>query len=141
MDILQGIYRAVDMLEKGIPEVHNAYGRVVTREGNMKAKELLEEVFVVTDRKWRGIGTIPESGYALSSGYAAFDAEKVFDTGDILVQESSLCIAGEVLQGLKKPSDCPAFGKECKPEHPLGAPMVSAEGACSAYFRFKKKGD
>ena len=138
VDILQGIYRGVEMLEKGIHEVHNAYGRVVTREGNVKAKELLEEVFVVTDRKWRGIGNIPDSGYALSSDYAAFDAEKVFDTGDISVQESSLCIAGEVLLGLKKPSDCPAFGKECKPEHPLGAPMVSAEGACSAYFRFKK---
>jgi len=138
VDILQGIYRAVGMLEEGRPGVHNAYGRAVTREGNVKARELLEEVFTVTDRKWRGIGNIPESGYALSSGYSGFDAEKVFNTGDISVQESELCIAGEVLQGLKKPSDCSAFGKECKPEHPLGAPMVSAEGACSAYFRFKK---
>ncbi len=138
VDILQGIYMAVEMLEKGITEVHNAYGRAVTREGNARAKELLEEVFEVTDRKWRGIGNIPKSGYALASGYAGFDAEKVFNTGDITVQESPLCIAGEVLQGLKKPSDCPAFGKECKPEHPLGAPMVSAEGACSAYFRFGK---
>ena len=139
VDLLQGIYRVVEMLEKGKNQVYNAYGRVVTREGNVKAKELLAEVFAVTDRKWRGIGTIPGSGYALADDYAGFDAEKVFDTGSITVQESPLCIAGEVLQGLKKPSDCPAFGKECKPEHPLGAPMVSAEGACSAYFRFAKK--
>jgi hydrogenase expression/formation protein HypD len=87
--------------------------------------------------KWRGIGNIPLSGFSLSARYDQYNAEKIFDIGDIVQQESPLCIAGEVLQGLKKPGDCPAFGRECKPEHPLGAPMVSSEGACSAYFRFK----
>jgi len=141
VDILQGILGAVEMLEQLNHGVLNAYGRAVTQEGNTKAKELLQEVFTVTDRSWRGIGTIPLSGYALSDEYAGFDAEKVFDIGDILTKESSVCIAGEVLQGLKKPSGCPAFGKECRPEHPLGAPMVSAEGACSAYYRFGRIGN
>jgi hydrogenase expression/formation protein HypD len=138
VDILQGIFHAVKMLEQGKNDVYNAYSRAVTKEGNKPAKKLLEEVFTVTDRKWRGIGIIPDSGYRLSDSYSEYDAERIFNVQDLSVHESELCIAGEVLQGLKNPSDCPAFGKECKPEHPLGAPMVSSEGACAAYFRFKK---
>ncbi len=138
VDILQGIYHAVDMLENNRFEVYNAYSRAVTETGNIHAKKLLSEVFEVTDRKWRGIGTIPQSGYKLSKTYENYDAELIFNITDLSVHESELCIAGKVLQGLKKPSDCPAFGKECKPEHPLGAPMVSSEGACAAYYRFRK---
>lgn len=138
VDILQGIYRIILQLEKGYSEVENAYGRVVTKEGNQPAKKLLAEVFERTDMKWRGIGSIPDSGFRLAPGYEAFNAEKIFDVGHIVQQESEKCFAGEVLQGLKKPGDCPAFAKECKPEHPLGAPMVSSEGACAAYYRFKK---
>jgi len=138
VDILQGIYHAVDMLENGIFEVYNAYSRAVTESGNIHAKQLLSEVFEVTDRKWRGIGTIPRSGFKLSEKYENYDAELIFDIRNLSVHESELCIAGEVLQGLKKPTDCPAFGKQCKPEHPLAAPMVSAEGACAAYYRFHK---
>jgi hydrogenase expression/formation protein HypD len=138
VDILQGIYRVVLQLEQGSSEVENAYGRVVTREGNLQARKLLEEVFETADMKWRGIGRIPESGFRLAPAYKAFDAENIFDVGHIVQQESEKCIAGEVLQGLKKPGDCPAFATECKPEHPLGAPMVSSEGACAAYYRFKK---
>jgi len=131
VDILKGIYQVVKQLEEGRYEVENAYGRVVSRQGNPAARSLLEEVYRVTDM------TIPMSGFRLAPKYEAFSAETKFDVGDIRQQESPLCIAGEVLQGLKKPGDCPAFGGECKPEHPLGAPMVSSEGACSAYFRFK----
>ena len=138
VDILQGIYHVIMQLERGSAEVENAYGRVVTREGNPQAKNLLAEVFEHTDMKWRGIGNIPGSGYRLAPAFKAFNAEDIFDVGDIIQQESDLCIAGEVLQGLKKPGDCPAFAKQCKPEHPLGAPMVSSEGACAAYYRFKK---
>ena len=139
VDILQGIYRVILQLEKGSAEVENAYGRVVTREGNHQAKKLLKEVFKHTDMKWRGIGSIPDSGFRLAPGYETYNAEEIFDVGHIVQQESDKCIAGEVLQGLKKPGDCPAFAKECKPEHPLGAPMVSSEGACAAYYRFKKR--
>jgi hydrogenase expression/formation protein HypD len=138
VDILQGIYRVVKQLEKGSAAVENAYGRVVTREGNLPARKLLGEVFEHTDRKWRGIGTIPASGFRLAPEYQSFDAEHIFDVGHIVQQESELCIAGEVLQGMKKPGDCPAFGTACRPEHPLGAPMVSSEGACAAYYRFRK---
>jgi hydrogenase expression/formation protein HypD len=138
VDILQGIYRVILQLEKGSATVENAYGRVVTRQGNQEAKRLLTEVFEHTDMKWRGIGSIPQSGFRLAPAYAAYDAEKIFEVGHIVQQESEKCIAGEVLQGLKKPVDCVAFGRECKPEHPLGAPMVSSEGACAAYYRFKK---
>jgi hydrogenase expression/formation protein HypD len=138
VDILQGIYHVILQLERGSAEVENAYGRVVTREGNLQAKNLLAEVFEHTDMKWRGIGNIPGSGYRLAPAYEAFNAENIFDVGNIIQQESDLCIAGEVLQGLKKPGECPAFAKQCKPEHPLGAPMVSSEGACAAYYRFKK---
>jgi len=137
VDILQGILATVKQLESGTAKVQNAYTRAVTLEGNIAAQKLLQDVFTVIDRKWRGIGTIPSSGYGLSHKYAAFDAERVFDLQEIKSPESSLCIAGEVLQGLKKPTECPVFGKECTPENPLGAPMVSSEGACAAYFHYK----
>ena len=138
VDILQGVYMAVKQLEEKKHEVENQYSRVVQKEGNLPAKKLLAEVFDTVDRKWRGIGTIPKSGYQLKEAYAAFDAEKMFSVENIVSPESSLCIAGEVLQGLKKPIACSAFGKECTPEHPLGAPMVSSEGACAAYFHYGK---
>jgi hydrogenase expression/formation protein HypD len=136
VDILQGIYMTVKQLEEGRNEVENQYTRYVRREGNMSAQRVLKEVFTTIDRKWRGIGEIPQSGYGLSTAYDAYDAEKIFGVEAIAVEESSLCIAGQVLQGLKKPNQCAAFGKECTPEHPLGAPMVSSEGACAAYYNF-----
>jgi hydrogenase expression/formation protein HypD len=136
VDILQGIYMTVKQLEEGRFDVENQYARSVRREGNVPARKLLAEVFETIDRKWRGIGTIPSSGYGLARPFSDFDAEKVFDVGELRVDESPLCIAGQVLQGLKKPHECSAFGKECTPERPLGAPMVSSEGACAAYFHF-----
>jgi len=136
LDILQGIAMTVRQLEASTVEVENQYTRSVRREGNPAARRLLEEVFEVTDRKWRGIGTIPASGYRLREEFAAFDAERVHAVETIEAQESPLCIAGQVLQGVKRPHDCPAFGRECTPEHPLGAPMVSSEGACAAYYHF-----
>jgi hydrogenase expression/formation protein HypD len=136
LDLAQGILMTVEQLEAGKSEVGNAYTRVVTREGNRPAQALLKKVFEPVDRNWRGIGMIPMSGLGLRAEYADFDAEKRFCLGDIKTEESPLCIAGLVLQGVKKPLDCPAFGKECTPTSPLGAPMVSAEGACAAYFRY-----
>lgn len=139
VDILQGVYMTVKQLEEDRHEVENQYSRVVTKEGNIAAQKLLEEVFDVVDRKWRGIGTIPKSGFGLNEKYSDFDAEKIFELDDISVEESSLCIAGLVLQGLKKPVECSQFGKTCTPENPLGAPMVSSEGACAAYFHYGKR--
>jgi hydrogenase expression/formation protein HypD len=139
IDILQGILLTVKQLESGKSEVRNQYSRVVTKEGNIAAQKLLEDVFQRTDRKWRGIGTIPLSGFKLKDEHSDFDAEKIFKVDDIETEESRLCIAGQVLQGIKKPVDCTAFGKECTPEHPLGAPMVSTEGACAAYFHYGKR--
>ncbi|MBM2846394.1 MAG: hydrogenase expression/formation protein HypD, partial [Bacteroidetes bacterium] len=136
VDILQGIYLTVKQLEEGRYEVENQYARSVRREGNLAAKKLLSEVFSTIDRKWRGIGTIPMSGYGLSELYADFDSEKVFSVEEVTADESPLCIAGQVLQGFKKPHECDAFGRECTPERPLGAPMVSSEGACAAYYHF-----
>jgi hydrogenase expression/formation protein HypD len=141
VDILQGIFMTVRQLEEGRVAVENQYARAVRRGGNRPARKLLAEVFDVADRPWRGIGIIPQSGFVLKEKFAIFDAEKVFDVLHISAQESPLCIAGSVLQGLKKPHDCPAFGKECVPEHPLGAPMVSSEGACAAYFHFRRRGE
>jgi hydrogenase expression/formation protein HypD len=138
VDILQGIYMTVKQLEEGRSEVENQYSRAVRREGNVPAKKLLVEVFKTIDRKWRGIGTIPQSGYGLSDAYREYDAEKEFDVEAVTAAESPLCIAGLVLQGLKKPHECSAFGRECTPERPLGAPMVSPEGACAAYYHFGK---
>ncbi len=139
VDILQGILMTVRQLTEGRTEVENQYSRSVQREGNRSAQELIHKVFEITDRSWRGIGTIPHSGYRLRKKFAAFDAEKVFNIASIRTQESSLCIAGQVLQGLKKPHDCTAFGIQCTPEHPLGAPMVSSEGVCAAYYHYGKK--
>lgn len=136
LDILQGIRTAVSQLEQGEAKVDNAYQRAVTFEGNKAAQNMLADVFVVTDRQWRGIGMIPASGWQLSEKYAAFDAAERFTVTDIHTQESALCRAGEVLQGLIKPNECAAFGNECTPRRPLGATMVSSEGACAAYYRY-----
>jgi hydrogenase expression/formation protein HypD len=136
LDLLQGISMAVRQLEGGKFEVENQYARVVRREGNAGARKLIEEVFEVTDRAWRGLGVIPLSGYRLRESFASFDAEKNFDVGHVATRESPLCIAGEILRGLKKPHQCSAFGTLCTPEHPLGAPMVSSEGACAAYYLY-----
>ena len=136
LDLLDGIRRAVAQLEAGRHEVENSYARVVTREGNSAAQKLLAEVFEVTDRAWRGIGVIPRSGWRLNAAYREFDAEERFHLGDIRTHESSLCRSGDVLRGAIKPAECAAFGKECTPRHPLGATMVSSEGACAAYFNY-----
>jgi hydrogenase expression/formation protein HypD len=136
LDLAQGILMTVTQLESGKAEVGNGYTRVVTREGNRPAQALLKKVFESVDRNWRGIGMIPMSGLGLKEEFAVFDAEKRFGIGDLKTEESPLCIAGQVLQGVKKPLDCPAFRKECTPTNPLGAPMVSAEGACAAYYRY-----
>jgi len=138
LDLLQGVYMTVRALEEGRAGVENQYARAVTREGNVAAQRLMREVFEPCDRAWRGIGVIPRSGLRLRPEYAALDAERRFDVGAITARESPLCIAGQVLQGLKKPHDCPAFGRECTPEHPLGAPMVSSEGACAAYYHYAR---
>jgi len=136
LDLLQGIYMTVNALEEGRWGVENQYARAVTREGNRTAQKLLAEVFEIGDRQWRGIGLIPASGYRLRPAYAAFDAEQRFGVSGVTAQESPLCIAGQILQGLKKPHECSAFGTLCRPEHPLGAPMVSSEGACAAYYSY-----
>jgi hydrogenase expression/formation protein HypD len=134
VDLLQGILMAVGQLEAGRHEVENQYTRVLSREGNVAARRLIFDVFEVVDRNWRGVGTIPGSGYRLRREYREHDAERLFEVDDIQTSESPVCISGQVLQGAKKPTDCPAFGTECTPQHPLGATMVSAEGACAAYF-------
>jgi hydrogenase expression/formation protein HypD len=140
LDVLEGIRRTVLQLERGEARVENAYERVVTEQGNRAAQAMLEDVFEVTDRAWRGIGTIPRSGWRLSERYRAFDAEERFDVGRIRTVESALCRAGEVLQGAIKPNQCAAFGKECTPRTPLGATMVSSEGACAAYHNYGRFG-
>jgi hydrogenase expression/formation protein HypD len=136
LDIVQGVLDAVRQLEQGRAEAKAAYSRAVTYEGNIPAQELINKVFKPCDRSWRGIGVIPDSGWRLQDAYAEFDAEHRFDVASIQPQESPVCIAGEILQGKKKPLDCPAFGSECTPEHPLGATMVSSEGACAAYYNY-----
>ncbi len=138
LDILEGIRRTVLQLEQGRHELENAYGRAVTDEGNLPAQAMLRDVFEVTDRTWRGIGMIPDSGWRLSQRYADFDAETRFSVTGIHTAESSLCRSGEVLQGLIKPHECAAFGRECTPRNPLGATMVSSEGACAAYFTYRR---
>jgi hydrogenase expression/formation protein HypD len=138
VDILQGIFITLQQLEEGRSFVDNQYSRAVRREGNRSAQELISKVFQITDRAWRGIGTIKKSGYQLREEFSLFDAEKIFDVAAIQTKESPLCIAGQVMQGLKKPHECSAFGTQCTPEHPLGAPMVSSEGACAAYFHYRK---
>jgi hydrogenase expression/formation protein HypD len=139
VDILQGILLCVRQLEAGRAEVENQYARAVRREGNPEAQRLIREVFRVVPRKWRGIGEIPMSGLGLGVGYAEFDAEKRFRVESHAAAESTECISGQILQGLKKPHDCPAFATRCTPEFPLGATMVSSEGACAAYYRYRKR--
>jgi hydrogenase expression/formation protein HypD len=136
LDIVQGILKTVSHLEAGDAVADNAYTRAVTYEGNKPAQEVIRRVFMDCDRKWRGIGLIPQSGWCLRPEFAEFDAENRFEVADIHPEESPICIAGLILQGLKKPLDCPAFGNPCAPENPLGATMVSAEGACAAYYRY-----
>jgi hydrogenase expression/formation protein HypD len=139
LDIAQGILMTVRQLEEGKTQADNAYKRAVTFEGNKPAQEVIQRVFVDCDRKWRGIGTIPGSGWCLRPELAGYDAENRFEVGEIQPEESPVCIAGLILQGLKKPVDCPAFGNPCTPENPLGATMVSAEGACAAYYRYGRQ--
>jgi hydrogenase expression/formation protein HypD len=136
LDLLDGIRRAVIQLERGEARVENAYERIVSYAGNLEAQQLLARVFEVTDRAWRGIGVIPNSGWRLNAAYREFDAEQRFQISGIHTEESALCHAGDVLRGVIKPAQCPAFGKECTPRHPLGATMVSSEGACAAYFNY-----
>jgi hydrogenase expression/formation protein HypD len=138
VDLLRGVLAAVKQLEAGKAEVENAYERAVTLEGNLPAQKVINTVFQPVDRKWRGIGMILMSGLGLRSEFVAFDAETRFSVGEIITQESPLCIAGEILQGLKKPPQCSVFGKECTPSSPIGAPMVSGEGACAAYYRYHR---
>jgi hydrogenase expression/formation protein HypD len=137
LDLVQGILTATQQLESGRAEVENAYTRAVTFAGNQPAQRVLEQVFETRDRKWRGIGLLPQSGWGLRPEFAEFDAELRFTVQDIRPAESALCIAGQILQGLDKPARCPAFGRACTPEHPLGATMVSSEGACAAYYRYR----
>ncbi len=137
VDIVHGILDCVRELEAGRHGVRNAYARSVSREGNRPAQAVIHQIFELTDRAWRGIGVIPMSGYRLRPEFAAFDAERRFpEVQAIETKESPLCISGLVLQGIKRPVDCPAFGKECTPQSPLGATMVSSEGACAAYYRY-----
>ena len=136
VDLLEGVLMAVRQLAEGRAEVENQYARAVTRDGNRAACRVVDEVFEIADRKWRGVGAIPKSGYRIRWEYRDHDAEKRFEVDAIETEESSRCISGLILRGLRKPSDCPAFGGECTPQHPLGATMVSAEGACAAYYQY-----
>jgi hydrogenase expression/formation protein HypD len=138
LDLLHGVLATVRQLEAGTCRVENAYARVVSRDGNTAARRMVEEVFAVADRKWRGLGEIPRSGLALAPKYARFDAGRVFDVEGLDVSEPAECRSGLVLQGRLRPPDCPEFGRRCTPEHPLGATMVSSEGACAAYFHYRR---
>jgi hydrogenase expression/formation protein HypD len=136
LDLLEGVLRTVSQLEEGRAEVENQYGRAVRREGNPQSRKLIDEVFEVCDRKWRGVGLIPKSGHKLRCEYRDHDAERLFEVDDIYTQEPSVCISGQILKGVKKPHECPAFGNACTPQTPLGATMVSSEGACAAYHAY-----
>jgi hydrogenase expression/formation protein HypD len=138
LDILQGVLMCVEQLESGRSEVENQYTRSVRKEGNRPAQQLIREIFRVIPRKWRGVGEIPQSGLGLAQAYESFDAERKFGVAELRVEESSECLSGLVLQGKIKPHECPAFGSRCTPEHPLGATMVSSEGACAAYYRYRR---
>ncbi len=138
LDILQGVLKTVQLLEAGEPGVANQYLRAVREQGNPTARAVVDEVYEVCDRKWRGIGTIPGSGLRIRDELAAFDAERKLQVTGIRTEEPEVCIAGEILQGLRKPPECPAFGRECTPMSPLGATMVSSEGACAAYHRYRR---
>ena len=139
VDILEGLLLCLRQLEEGRTEVENAYSRAVRPEGNPTAKKIVEEVFEITDRDWRGIGVIPRSGLALRPAYAHYDAVLRLKPTNAKAPPDTVCISGEIMRGVKKPMDCPAFGTRCKPEHPLGAPMVSSEGACAAYYRYRSR--
>jgi hydrogenase expression/formation protein HypD len=141
VDVFQGIAMCVAQLESGRAEVENQYARSVRREGNRPAQQLIREVFRVVRRRWRGVGEIPESGLGLSDTYADFDAERRFGPAASGSDHTSECQSGLVLQGVLKPHECPAFGTRCTPERPLGAPMVSSEGACAAYYRYRRMRD
>ena len=136
LDLLEGTLMAVRQLEQGRVEVENQYARAVDRVGNVPAQKMIERVFSIADRAWRGIGIIPKSGYKLNYEFRDYDAERIFEVANIHAKEPAVCISGQVLKGLKKPPDCPAFAKECTPQTPLGATMVSAEGACAAYYNY-----
>lgn len=136
LDILEGVLMVVEQLESGRGEVENQYSRVLARGGNTPAQDIIAKVFEVSDRKWRGVGTIPHSGFQLRREFRDLDAERRFSVRAIDTKEPEICIAGQILQGIKKPHDCPAFGTQCTPQHPLGATMVSAEGACAAYYAY-----
>lgn len=136
LDVLQGILMVVRQLEKGKAEVENQYARIVKEEGNLEAQKVIFEVFEITDRLWRGMEIIPMSGYKVKEKYADFDATLKYNISIPEAEENQVCIAGEIMKGIKKPVECPAFGKECTPTNPLGAPMVSSEGACAAYFHY-----
>jgi hydrogenase expression/formation protein HypD len=136
LDLLEGVLRTVQQLEAGRAEVENQYGRAVRRDGNPQSRKLIDDVFEVCDRKWRGVGLIPRSGFRLRDEYREHDAEQLFAVDHIETQESTVCISGQILRGLKKPHECPAFGRQCTPQTPLGATMVSAEGACAAYYAY-----
>jgi len=138
LDLVHGLFMTVAALEEGRVGVWNQYSRAVRRKGNVEARRMIDEVFEVCDRPWRGIGVIPRSGYRLRAAYEAYDALTRFDVAGIGATESPLCIAGTILQGIKRPDECAAFGGRCSPEHPLGAPMVSSEGACAAYHRYRR---
>ncbi|MDT8415738.1 MAG: hydrogenase formation protein HypD [Flavobacteriaceae bacterium] len=139
LDLVQGIYMAVNQLEKGEAKLENQYARVVKPEGNKAAKDVIKKVFEVGDREWRGIGKIPNSGYVVTPAYKKYDAAAKFDIEHLQSPENQLCIAGEILKGIKKPHQCSQFGNVCKPANPLGAPMVSSEGACAAYYHFAQQ--
>lgn len=141
LDLLQGTLMVVRQLEAGNTNVENQYSRVLDRDGNQAARQIVDDVFEVADRKWRGVGMIPGSGYKLREAYRDYDAERLFEVGEIDTQESTTCISGHILRGLKKPHDCPAFGTVCTPLTPLGATMVSAEGACAAYYAYGRHFD
>jgi hydrogenase expression/formation protein HypD len=138
VDILQGILMCVQQLEQGRAEVENQYARSVKRDGNRPAQDLMAKVFRVVPRKWRGVGEIPDSGFGLREEFAAYDAETRFGVADYHVDEDAECISGQVLRGVKKPHECPAFATRCTPERPLGATMVSSEGACAAYYLYRR---
>lgn len=138
VDLLASVLMLVRQLESGEARVENQYARSVNAKGNLPAREVVAEVFEVADQKWRGIGLIPNSGLRLREQYAAYDANRVFGLADIATEEPAECVSAQVLQGLRKPNDCPAFGIRCTPENPLGAPMVSSEGACAAYYQYRR---
>jgi len=136
LDLLQGTLMTIRQLETGRAEIENQYARAITRDGNIPAQKMIARVFEIADRSWRGIGIIPKSGYKLSYEFRDHDADRIFEVGSIRTKEPEICISGQILRGLKKPGQCPAFGTLCTPQTPLGATMVSAEGACAAYYTY-----